>query len=490
MTARFCHWDRGAGQDVIQALMYGATEIHAVEVNPHINKMMLEGDPKGYIVRDSSVVDSTGRLVTCAEFSGHIFKDPRVKVISEDARTYVRRHKNKFDVIYSLSSNTWAAFGSGSFALAENYIFTTEAFKDYWQALTDDGFLSMEHQVYMPRLVAELIDALNDLGVENPTDHFTVYNLPKLRRNLLLLSKRPLTDEIRRDAYKAMRDERHDFIEYLYPAPDSLESNIVNQIVTNGWRAAADSSKINISPCTDDRPFVAQLGLWRNFTREKLDGINPYAEFSGFPVSKIIIFTILAVVIVLMIPLMFVPYLTRGEKLCPAGWLYFFLIGVAFMSVEVVLIQKYALFIGASVYSIATVLLSLLIASGVGSRFAGRVPVSSAFFGILVWILVELFLLKFITASLTGLPMIARAIAAGALVFPLGFFMGIPFPKGALRVGTLVDWGFAVNGVASVLGGTAIVLVSFTWGFAVALQVAAVCYAAAWLLMSMESLWN
>jgi hypothetical protein len=67
-------------------------------------------------------------------------------------------------------------------------------------------------------------------------------------------------------------------------------------------------------------------------------------------------------------------------------------------------------------------------------------------------------------------------IAAAVLIAPLGFFMGMPFPKGALKVDELVDWGFAVNGAASVLGATAVMLVSFTWGFAAALLVAAVLY--------------
>jgi hypothetical protein len=479
----------GGGSDVFQALQHGAAEVHAVEVNPHINKMMLEGDPSGYVVHDSCVVDSMGEVITCAEFSGHFFRDPRVKVVSEDARTYVRRHKNKFDIIFSLSSNTWAALGSGSFALAENYLFTTEAFRDYWNALTDEGFLSMEHQVYMPRLVTEVIDALASLGLENPTDHFVVYNLPKLRRNLLLMSKRPLTDEIRQNAYLAMAQERYDYIYPLYPAPDSVATNLVNLIVTNGWEASVDSAKVNLSPCTDDRPFIAQMGMWKNVQRDRLENVNKYAEFYGFPVSKIIIYSILVVVVVLMIPLMLVPYLRPGEKLGGGAWLYFFLIGIAFMAVEVVLIQKYALFIGASVYSIATVLLTLLVASGIGSRMAGRVGARAAFVGIIGWLLLEVFVLRSVTGLLVGLPMIARAIAAAALVFPLGFFMGMPFPKGALRVGELVDWGFAVNGAASVLGATAIVLVAFAHGFTVALLVAAALYLIAGLLLSLKTNW-
>jgi hypothetical protein len=73
------------------------------------------------------------------------------------------------------------------------------------------------------------------------------------------------------------------------------------------------------------------------------------------------------------------------------------------------------------------------------------------------------------------------------LVAPLGFFMGMPFPKGALRVGQLVDWGLAVNGAASVLGGTGAVLVAMTFGFRVALLAAAGLYLLAYLLISRAS---
>ena len=78
----------------------------------------------------------------------------------------------------------------------------------------------------------------------------------------------------------------------------------------------------------------------------------------------------------------------------------------------------------------------------------------------------------------------------GALVIaPLGFFMGMPFPKAALRVGTLIDWGFAVNGAASVLGATLILLVVFAWGFTAALLIAVALYLVAGLMLSWKSAW-
>jgi hypothetical protein len=488
-SCSFLSLGAGGGMDVMHALDKGATRIHAVEVNPQINRMMVFGDPSGYVSHDSTVVDSTDRVITLAEFSGHIYRDPRVTVVTEDARTFVRRHRNEFDVIFSLSSNTWAALGSGSFALAESYLFTTEAFQDYWRALTPGGFLSMEHQVYMPRLVTEVIEALEGLGVESPRSHFAVYDLPQLRRNVLLLSKRPLTDELRYRAYGELTPERDETIHLLYPAPDSLRGNLIHRIVTEGRDAVADSADVDLSPCTDDRPFIAQMGLWRNLRGDRLEKINQYAEFRGFPISGLIVAIVLGVALVVGLPLMLAPYLRTGDRLRAGPWIYFFLIGVAFMVVEVVLIQQYSLFIGASVYSIATVLLTLLLASGLGSRFADRVGGGTAVVAIAGWLVLDALLFGRIASGLAGLTVVPRALAAGALVAPVGFFMGIPFPKGALRVGELVDWGFAVTGSASIVGGALAVLVAVNFGFTAALLSAAVLYLLAQGIASRESAW-
>jgi len=486
---RFLSLGSGGGSDVLQALEEGAAEVHAVEVIPQINRMMLVGDSSGYVVRDSTTLDSAGRIVTCAAYSGQLYSDPRVKVVTEDARTYIRRHRGEFDVIYSLSSNTWAALGSGAFALAENYLFTTEAFRDYWNALSDDGFMSLEHQMYMPRLVSEAMDALRQLGVADPEQHFAVYRLPQLRRHVLLLSKRPLTDELRYRAYGPLTPERQAHMYLVYPAPDSLKGRLINQIVTRGWRSVADTARVDISPCTDDRPFVAQMGLWRNLTRDKLAKLSPYSDLTGLPISQFIVVIILAVVGVLMLPLVLLPYLTSREKLPTAGWFYFLLIGMAFMSVEVVLIQKYTLFLGASVYSTATVLLTLLVAAGVGSRFATSVAIRTAFLAIVAWLLLDVTVFPAITGALSALPLFARVVVTVLLIAPLGFFMGMPFPRGVLRIGPLVDWGFAVNGVGSVLGATLIVLGAFSFGFRLALLAGAGLYLAAFGLLAAERRW-
>ncbi len=544
-SCTFLSLGAGGGTDVLQALQFGATEVHAVEVNPHINYMMVHGDSSGYLpppppepdtaadtsatptdtatnvnpdsitnksdtttdaITDSSLTDSINTdslkpepveklvedtafpIITVAEFTGHLYLDPRVKVVTEDARTYVKRYKNKFDVIYSLSSNTWSALASGSFALAENYLFTTEAFEDYWLSLSDSGFMMMEHQFYMPRIVSEVKNALTNLGVENPTSHFAVYNLPQMRRNIMFISKRPLTDSIRYHAFGELTQDKSDQIHLLYPPADSVKDSLIYNIVTEGWHNQSDSIAVDLSPSTDDRPFVAQMGLWKNFKFESPERLLPY-EFFGYPLAKIIILIILLVVLFIIIPLNIIPFFTKSDHMRCAPWLYFFTIGLAFMAVEIILIQKYTLFIGTSIYSIVTVLLTLLLASGIGSRFSKKVSDKAAFLGIVIWLLLDVFVFKYLLTGFTGFTVFPRIIISIILIAPLGFFMGMPFPKGALKVGSLIDWGFAINGAASVMGATLIMLVAFNFGYSISLLCGALFYLIAYGLIIKKSAW-
>ncbi len=459
----------GGGREVLQALAAKACEVHAVEVNPKINYLLTDGE--------------------LADFSGNIYQDPRVKVVTDDARAYVRKFENEFDLITSFSSNTFAALASGSFALSENYLFTTEAFMDYYKALSENGFIFMEHQFYIPKVAAEVIDGLTRLGIENPKEHFAVYNLPGMKRNLIVIGKKPLTKEIINEGIIPIIPENHNDIHLLYPCDDSLKGNIVNRVVNDGWETVMQNSDIDIAPCDDDKPFVAQMGLMKNFEFAKLKELTPY-EFRGFPVSKLVVTAILLIVIILVLPLMLIPYLKKGEKLKAAPWLYFFSIGIAFMVVEIILIQRYTLFIGASSYSFVTILLTILIASGIGSKFSEKFDNKFPFMAIAFLILMEIFVFRSVTSLLVSWDQIPRIIVSIILVSPLGFFMGMPFPKAAKRVGDLIDWGFAVNGVASVIGSTAIILIVINFGFSLGLLAGVIFYLSAMFLMNSKLAWR
>ncbi len=454
-SCRFLSLGAGGGGDVLMALQEGAAEIHAVEVVPHINDMMTEG--------------------MLSEYTGNMYNLPQVKVVTEDARAYSRMFENKFDIIYSLSSNSWAALASGAFALAENYLFTEEAFRDYWNALSDKGFMSMEHQFYMPRIATMVEQALWKEGVDDPDKHFAIYHLPHMRRMLLLLSKRELTPELLAAAYGSSVPNRRDYKYLLYPAADSLKGNLINRIVTEGWENVQDSAHADISPCSDDRPFIAQLGLWKNFKSDNMEQLPQY-EFMGYPLSKLIILMILALALIIILPLNLIPFAFKSSRLGIRPWMYFFMIGMGFMIIEVILIQQYSLFIGPSVWSIITVLFTMLIASGIGSRYSEMFADKIVFMAIIAWVALNILVFTNLFGVFGGLPLVPRMLISAIMIAPGGFFMGMPFPKAAQKVGENVDWGFAVNGMASVLGSTGILLVAFEFGFDISLVVGALCY--------------
>ncbi len=467
-SCTFLSLGAGGGGDVLHALNQGATEVHAVEVNSFINKMLTSGFLK--------------------DFSGNIYNDPRVTVASEDGRIYVKRFKDKFDIIYSLSSNTFSAFASGSFALAENYLFTTEAFVDYYQSLSDKGYLVMEHQFYIPRMVGEVMDALKVLNVDKPEEHIAVYNFPTYRRKVLIVSKQPLQEETLNNAIYPLLPEYHKYIHLLYPCADSLKHNMVNRIVTNGWQSVQNKSPIDISPCTDNKPFIAQLGLMKNFSFDKLTKVMPW-EFMGFPVSKLLIIIILIVVTAVIIPLNILPYFRKGPKIKAQGLLYFFTIGFAFMVVEIVLIQKYTLIIGASSYTLMCILFVLLLASGVGSKFAYKFRNYVPFVFILAWVIADIFVFPIAINNIADKSVIARMAYTVMWIFPLGFFMGMPFVKGTKKTGELIDWGFAINGAASVVGSVIVLILAFNYGFNVAILSGAVAYIFAMTLLLNKKRW-
>ncbi len=457
---RFLSVGAGGGGDVLQALMHGAADVCAVEVMPEINRLLRTGELR--------------------EFSGDIYHDPRVKVFTEDARLFARNHRNRFDLIFSLSSNTFAALGSGAFALAENFLFTKEAFMDYYRALSDRGILVMEHQFYIPRVCSSAIEALEALGVSPAEEHIAVYDLPAMRRKMIVVAKEKLDRAFLDTVFVPLTAKNFDQIHLLYPCAEALKTNTINQIAQTGWRRAQNQSLIDLSPTTDDRPFTAQLGLMKNVRGQDLSKLTGF-EYNGFPIAKLILLTVLVLTILLSLPIHLLPYRGTGAKLNGHAWFYFFAIGAGFISIEVILIQRYTLSLGASAYSFAAVLLGLLIAGGAGSRKAMTFQ-PRTLFGMII-LLLGLEIVGFRPCALAGsfMPFPVRFLMTMVFTMPIGFFMGMPFALGAAKVGDLIDWGFAVNGAASVIGSCLALLIAFNYGYTAALIFAGFLYWAAFL---------
>jgi hypothetical protein len=182
------------------------------------------------------------------------------------------------------------------------------------------------------------------------------------------------------------------------------------------------------------------------------------------------------------VPLNLLPYLRKGEKLSAIPWMYFFAIGMGYMMIEVILIQQYALFIGSTIYSVALVLTTMLVFSGIGSRHSSGYSHKIIFPAIAVWLLADILIFRQFFYLLAGWQFLPRIMLSGLLIAPVGYFMGMPFPKAASQTPNLVDWAFAVNGSASVIGSVIVILIASSFGYSFALAAGMAMYLFAYVL--------
>ena len=117
----------GGGRDLASALVFGASRVDGVEINP--------------IIADEVMRDRF------REFSGGIYTNPRVRIAVDDGRSFVRRTPEKYDVIQASLVDTWAATAAGAYTLTENTLYTVDAFSDYLDHLSDDGVLTITRWV-------------------------------------------------------------------------------------------------------------------------------------------------------------------------------------------------------------------------------------------------------------------------------------------------------------------------------------------------------
>jgi hypothetical protein len=117
----------GGGRDLASALVFGASHVDGVEINPIIANDVMRDRFK--------------------EFSGGIYTNPRVRIAVDDGRSFVRRTPDRYDVIQASLVDTWAATAAGAYTLTENTLYTVEAFNDYLDHLSDTGVLSITRWV-------------------------------------------------------------------------------------------------------------------------------------------------------------------------------------------------------------------------------------------------------------------------------------------------------------------------------------------------------
>lgn len=177
-----------------------------------------------------------------------------------------------------------------------------------------------------------------------------------------------------------------------------------------------------------------------------------------------------------------------GGRLVAGGTSYFLLIGIGFMMIEIGLLQRMSVFLGHPIYSLAIVLFSLILSTGLGSITSDRLPLDSrpkfVAWATATAVSVGLLLtwLPPVLLRYDSSPLVSRCLICVAALVPVGLLAGFGFPTG-MRLVEIVDrrptpWFWGINGAAGVLASIVAVGVSIAYGISVTLGIGALCYLA------------
>lgn len=463
----------GGGRDVLTALMFDAVRVDAVDVNPLI-------------------FDAMNRKL--ADFNGHLYRHPKVRGIISEGRSYARRHPGGYDLLQVAMIDTWAATTAGAYSLSENNLYTIEAFEDYIRALKPGGMFSFTRFYFEPprqalKLVSLYLAAAERMGIGEPANCILVAKYESLAT--LIFKREPFTAaEIAR--FKA--DVADLGFDIVYTPDNRLDPYFRTLALTRDRDAFFASYPFDVRPNTDERPFFFNLLKMRDFLRvfEIQEGqrFNYYATYTLFVLLGI---SAVAVVVVLLLPL-----LLWGEKTARfpgRGALlgYFVAIGLAYIMIETVLLQRFVLLLENPGTAASAVVAGLLISSGLGSWLWEKTPdamrfkrLRAAFALIGGGMLIHVTLGYGLVHAMIGWPMALKVSATAVLVLPLGLAMGMPLPAGMTAAGVrgsgTVAWCWAVNGAASVVASPLAVTLAMAYGFDAVLTTALVAYGGAFLL--------
>jgi hypothetical protein len=451
----------GGGKDVLFALLAGSQDIITIEVSP-------------------GVVQAAHRY---ADYNGDLFDHPYVTVAVDEGRSYLRRSGMQFDLI-SLSEVIALTAERSSYVLAENYVYTIEALHDYLDALAPGGRIALKlyDEYTLTRAFTTAVATLREEGLDEAaaTRRMVALLDPKLlskeapfRSPLLILYRDPVSPQAAEEILGDIEQAGYIplFVPHVYERPplSDLTSGqaTLEELVDNFARA-------DISPTTDDRPFFYEFrhGL-PEVLRQLLVGLGVLAALA-------------------------LACLLWRRKSVPEGFwplvLYFALLGISFMFVELAAIQQLTLFLGHPTTALTVGLFAALVSSGLGSlagnclgrgRPARTLWVAGLLGGLLA--LAYAGLIPVLTGALLALSLPVRIAAAMAVVFPLFFALGMPFPLGLQEVErragpSMIPMAWGVNGVTSVIGSVSGIALAILWGFDTVLAAGGFLYLAIALL--------
>jgi hypothetical protein len=455
----------GGGTEVLSALDHGAEGITAVEINP--------------------------QMVDVVRRQSSIYSDPRVTVMTAEARHFIGSTAQTYDLIQIGLLDSLAASAAGVQALSTSYLYTVEAFQQLMAHLRPGGYLVITRWLQVPPRDMIKLLATAVAATESPSRSVA---LIRSWNTASLILKRGEFDRRELDALRQFADERSFDVDYA-PGIKRAETNRYNVLEESYLFDAASALlhgaredfferyKFFIRPATDNRPFFFHTFKWRvlpELLRLRERGGMPLIEWGYFVIVVGVMQALAASLLLIVAPLI---WIRRTSGVEPVWRLiaYFASIGFGFLSLEIAFIQSLTLILGHPLYAVAVALASFLLFAGIGSGYSKRFQLRPAILiAVAAAALVEMVMVRGLSGAIVGLNTPSRLLISIVLIAPLAFLMGMPFPLALRRLSQVdpaaVPWAWAINGCASVVSAMSATILAVHAGFAGVAMAAAVLY--------------
>jgi hypothetical protein len=466
----------GTGIDVAHGVTKGVNTVVAVESNPVILSLLRN--------RYATEIDS-------------LFSNPGVSIHNLEPRTFMSIDTARFDLIVLPVVGTFGG-SSGLYALHEQFLLTKESFLEMWHKLHPGGVISitswMDYPIRNPlKILATIVEVLKTAGVNNTSNHIAA--IRSWGTISFVMTKSPLTATEINNIHGFCEEMMFD--PTILPGLDPSERNRYNQLQDNHFFSYIDrilspgkesfysDYDFNIKPATDNKPYFSQYIKWSSLNRMADFYGNrslPFFEVGYLLVILTLVQISIASFILIILPLFKLGWKGQGKR---SIVLYFSGIGIGYMFVEMVFIQRFILYFGNPVYSAATIITFLLIFSGIGSYHsmhfsATRRRLRTVLISIVCLLFIYSFILTPILQHTVHLHLLLKLFIVFLLTAPLAFFMGIPFPAGISNVSKqqhgMVPWAWGINGCASVISTALATIIAVEIGFTWVVLFGAIAY--------------
>ena len=437
-----------------------------------------------------------------------VYASQRVRVAHQDARSFLRADGGRYDIIQLSLTQPFRPVTSGAYSLAEDYTLTVEAFADMLTHLETEGVLVVTRWLQTPpsedlRALALAIEGLARLGMPNPQGHIIAFR--GIQTVTVLAKREVFTREEIATVREFAEARRYDLV--VAPGLKQEESNrfnvqpkpvhfetLIALMSAPDRRDFYRAYPFDVTPPTDDHPFFFHFFRWGQ-TPAILQSLGktwqPFGGSGYFVLLALLILAILAAFVLIVLPLLLGRVrVAESSTLRAVGrpFLYFSMIGIGFLWLEIPLIGRFILTLEQPAYAFSGVLFSLLLFSGLGSLAAPRqgrrgalIALTLIGLGVAVWLPLVLY------GALTW-PLWLRFALTTLSLSPLGFLLGIAFPKGLDwlegRAPDLIPWAWAVNGSISVVASVLAAILILSLGYRAVLLLGSLAYAIAFLVIA------